>query len=180
NAGLGGAWLLGRAGVLSANWSESRDGQRNGRQYGMGYNWNNRRFNVNLASRRTSGDYRDLGSLQDNVPPRVSEQASFGVDLQQLGSFSISYLRLDQPQPLLDAPQPAPPQALPFSRSRYLSLFWSRTFGRWNAYLSATQDIDQRRNRSVYLSLGTRLGEDRQASLSAQRNGERHYASAEI
>lgn len=180
NAGLGGAWLLGQAGVLSANWSESRDGPRSGRQDGVGYNWNNRRFNVNLASRRTHGDYRDLGSLQDSVPPRVSEQASFGVDLQQLGSFSISYLRLDQPLPLLDAPQPAPPQALPFSRSRYLSLFWSRAFGRWNAYLSATQDIDQRRNRSVYLSLGTRLGEDRQASVSAQRNGDRHYASAEV
>lgn len=180
NAGLGGAWLLGQAGVLSANWSESRDGQRSGRQYGLGYNWNNRRFNVNLASRRTSGDYRDLGSLQDNAPPRVSEQASFGVDLQQLGSFSVNYLRLDQPQPLFNAPQPAPPQALPFSRSRYLSLFWSRTFGRWNAYLSATQDIDQRRNRSVYLSLGTHLGQDRQATLSAQRNGDRHYASAEV
>lgn len=180
NAGVGGAWLLGRAGVLSANWSESRDDQRRGRQYGMGYNWNNRRFNVNLASRRTSGDYRDLGSLQDSLPPRISEQASFGVDLQRLGTVSLSYLRLDQAVPVLDAPQPAPGPGLPYTRTRYLSLFWSRSFGRWNAYLSATQDIDQRQNRSIYLSLGTRLGEDRQATLAVQRNGDVDRASAEV
>ncbi len=63
-----------------------------GGQWALGYSWNNRRFNVNLRSVR-SGDYRDLGALQGNLPPSISEQATLGLDLLRLGTLSASYLR---------------------------------------------------------------------------------------
>jgi len=159
NGGAGGWWLLGGAGVFNAAYAHSRFDGLQGGQYAVGYSWNNRRFNINLLTRRTHGAYRDLGALQDTLPPDISEQATIGLNLQQAGSLSASYLRLRYPDG---------------EDNRYASLFWSRSFGdRWSAYLSFNQNLAESDDRSVYLSVSAALGRNRQSSLSAQRNGER-------
>ncbi|MCW6029984.1 fimbria/pilus outer membrane usher protein [Stenotrophomonas sp. SRS1] len=159
NGGAGGWWLLGGAGVVNAAYAHSRFEGLQGGQYAVGYSWNNRRFNINLLTRRTHGAYRDLGALQDTLPPDISEQATLGINLQRAGSLSASYLRLRYPDG---------------EDNRYASLFWSRSFGdRWSAYLSFNQNLADSDDRSVYLSVSAALGRNRQSSLSAQRNGER-------
>ncbi|MEN5267216.1 fimbria/pilus outer membrane usher protein [Stenotrophomonas sp. TWI587] len=159
NGGAGGWWLLGGAGVVNAAYAHSRFDGLQGGQYAVGYSWNNRRFNINLLTRRTHGAYRDLGALQDTLPPDISEQATIGLNLQEAGSLSASYLRLRYPDG---------------EDNRYASLFWSRSFGeRWSAYLSFNQNLAESDDRSVYLSVSAALGRNRQSSLSAQRNGER-------
>jgi len=159
NGGAGGWWLLGGAGVVNAAYAHSRVDGLQGGQYAVGYSWNNRRFNINLLTRRTHGTYRDLGALQDTLPPDISEQATLGMNLQRAGSLSASYLRLRYPDG---------------EDNRYASLFWSRSFGdRWSAYLSFNQNLADSEDRSVYLSVSAALGRNRQSSLSAQRNGER-------
>ncbi|MET4680147.1 fimbria/pilus outer membrane usher protein [Stenotrophomonas rhizophila] len=159
NGGAGGWWLLGGAGVVNAAYAHSRHAGLQGGQYSLGYSWNNRRFNVNVLTRRTHGAYRDLGALQDTLPPDISEQATLGINLQGAGSLSASYLRLRYP----DADD-----------NRYASLFWSRSFGdRWSAYLSFNQNLADSDDRSAYLSVSAALGRNRQSSVSAQRNGER-------
>ncbi|MET0131453.1 MAG: fimbria/pilus outer membrane usher protein [Stenotrophomonas chelatiphaga] len=159
NGGAGGWWLLGGAGVFNAAYAHSRFDGLQGGQYAVGYSWNNRRFNINLLTRRTHGAYRDLGALQDTLPPDISEQATIGLNLQEAGSLSASYLRLRYPDG---------------EDNRYASLFWSRSFGdRWSAYLSFNQNLAESDDRSVYLSVSAALGRNRQSSLSAQRNGER-------
>lgn len=167
NAGVGGLWLLGSVGVLSASYIASRaDGGLRGGQYAAGWAWNNRRFNVNLATRRTHGDYRDLGSLQGGYAPSASDQATVGVNLERFGALSASYLRLDYPD---------------MDRSRFLSVFWSRTFRqRWSAYVSVNQDLDDRSEVSAYASVSVSLGNTRQASLSAQRSGDNTVATADL
>lgn len=165
-AGLGGGWLAGRAGVVTAAYARSALGERRGGQYSLGYNWNNRRFNVNLLSRRTHGDYRDLGALQDSLPPSITEQATVGVNLDRLGSVSASYLRLRQAEGQDD---------------RYLSVFWSRTFSeRWSAYVTANQNLSRSSDRSVYLALSAALGRDRQASVAVQRSGGQQVYSVDV
>lgn len=159
NGGAGGWWLLGGAGVVNAAYAHSRFEGLQGGQYAVGYSWNNRRVNINLLTRRTHGAYRDLGALQDTLPPDISEQATLGINLQRAGSLSASYLRLRYPDG---------------EDNRYASLFWSRSFGdRWSAYLSFNQNLADSDDRSVYLSVSAALGRNRQSSLSAQRNGER-------
>ncbi len=165
-AGAGGWWLLGGAGVFNAAYAHSRYQGLQGGQWALGYSWNNRRFNVNLRSVRSHGDYRDLGALQANLPPSISEQATVGLDLLRLGTLSASYLRLRYPDG---------------EDNRYASLFWSRSWSqRWSAYLSVNQNLDNSDDRSVYLSLTASLGNNRQASLSSQRNGDSQSWVADV
>lgn len=166
NGGAGGWWLLGGAGVLNAAYAHSRLDGLQGGQYSLGYSWNNRRFNLNLLTRRTHGDYRDLGALQNTLPPDISEQATVGLNLARAGSLSASYLRLRYPDG---------------DDNRYASLFWSRSFGeRWSAYLSFNQNLSDSDDRSAYLSVSAALGRNRQSSVSAQRNGERVTYVADV
>jgi outer membrane usher protein len=165
-AGLGGWWLLGGAGVFNAGYARSGYHGLQGGQWALGYSWNNRRFNVNLRSVRSHGDYRDLGALQGNLPPDISDQATVGADLLQLGTLSASYLRLRYPDG---------------EDNRYASLFWSRTWSqRWSAYLSLNQNLDNSDDRSLYLSVTASLGNNRQASLSSQRNGDSQSWVADV
>ncbi|MEW6385463.1 MAG: fimbria/pilus outer membrane usher protein, partial [Pseudomonadota bacterium] len=165
-AGIGGWWLLGAAGVFNAAYARSDYHGLRGGQWALGYSWNNRRFNVNLRSVRSHGDYRDLGALQGNLPPSISEQATLGLDLLRLGTLSASYLRLRYPDG---------------DDNRYASLFWSRSWSqRWSAYLSMNQNLDQSDDRSIYLSLTASLGNNRQASLSSQRNGDSQSWVADV
>lgn len=166
NAGAGGIWLLGVGGVFNVAYAHSQMGGLHGGQYVLGYAWNNRRFNLNFATQRTHGDYRDLGALQGSLPASVSDRAVFGVNVNPLGSLGTSYVRLSYPQG---------------DTSRYASVFWSRSFGRnWAANLSGNQNLDLRRDRSLYLSLSTTFGGIRQASASMQRNGNRTGFVADV
>ncbi|APP77219.1 fimbriae usher protein [Xanthomonas vesicatoria ATCC 35937] len=166
NAGAGGVWLLGPGGVFNAAYAHSRMHALRGGQYVLGYAWNNRRFNINLGTQRTHGDYRDLGALQGSLPARVSDRAAFGVNIDPIGSLGTSYVRLSYPQG---------------DTSRYASVFWSRSFGRnWAANLSGNQNLDIHSDRSLYLSLSTTFGELRQASASMQRNGNRTGFVADV
>ncbi len=164
--GIGGWWLLGAAGVFNAAYAHSDYHGLQGGQWALGYSWNNRRFNVNLRSVRSHGDYRDLGALQGNLPPSISEQATLGLDLLRLGTLSASYLRLRYPDG---------------DDNRYASLFWSHTWSqRWSAYLSVNQNLDRSDDRSIYLSMTASLGNNRQASLSSQRNGDSQSWVADV
>ncbi|WP_254051221.1 fimbria/pilus outer membrane usher protein [Stenotrophomonas sp. ESTM1D_MKCIP4_1] len=165
-AGVGGWWQLGAAGVVNLAYAHSRYQGLQGGQWAVGYSWNNRRFNFNLRSVRSHGEFRDLGALQDTLPPSISEQATAGLDLLKLGTLSASYLRLRYPDG---------------EDNRYASLFWSRSWSpRWSAYLSLNQNLDTPDDRSIYLSLTASLGNNRQASLSSQRNGDAQSWVADI
>lgn len=165
-AGIGGGWLPGRAGVFTAAYARSQLAGLRGSQRSFGYNWNNRRLNVNLLSRRTQGDYRDLGALQRSLPPSVSEQATVGISLDRFGTVSASYLRLQQPAGRDD---------------RYASLYWSHTSARrWSTYLSLSQNLQDHDDRTAYLSVAVPLGHDRQVSLGVQHAGGAPLYTADV
>lgn len=165
-AGAGGWWQLGLAGVLNASYARSRRDGRSGGQWGLGYSWNNRLLNLNAATRRTQGDFQDLGSLQGALPPNVVDQVTFGATLGRGGALSASYLRLSYPEG---------------NDTRYASLFWNRTFSeRWSAYASVNQNLSDSSDRSVYLSVSINLGNSRQSSIAAQRNGDRSLYTVDV
>jgi outer membrane usher protein len=171
-AGVGGLWLLGRAGVLSASYArstldgETSSGNGSGGQGALGYSWNNRCFNFSVESQRTHGDYRDIASLHGTPPAEVSEQALAGMNLPGFGNVSANYLRLRYPG-LEDA--------------RYAGLSWTQAFSRsWAANLSYNQNLDDHGDRTLYLGVSLAFGDDRQASLSLQRAGRRNNAVMDV
>lgn len=161
NAGLGGVWLAGRAGVISASWAQSTLAGLDGSQTSLGYAWNSRRFNLSLESQRTHGDYRDIAALYGRLPPSISERAQAGVRTAALGNLGVSYVRF--------APAEADAET-----SRFGSLFWSRSFsGRWSANLSYNQNLAEAADRSLHLGIMVPLDRRHQFSSSWQRNNGR-------
>jgi outer membrane usher protein len=166
NAGAGGLWLLGEAGLLSASYARGRQGDDQGGQSAFEYTWNNRRYNLALGTQRTHGRYRDAGSLQGSIPISASDHLVLGLVVPYAGSISASYVRLSNDGQ---------------ASTRYGGLFWSQTFGRdWSANLSINQNLDDSDDRSVYFSVSLALDDLRRASVSAQRNGTRGTYVADV
>ncbi|MHC9084504.1 fimbria/pilus outer membrane usher protein [Luteimonas sp. RIT-PG2_3] len=156
NAGVGGAWLLGMAGVLSVSHVRSRIGDASGGQSAFAYNWQPGRLHLSLQSQRSHGDYRDIAALYAPAPPTRTDRALLGFT-GRAGSLNLSYLRLDRSEP----------DTLP---ARYAGAFWNRSFDSgWSANLSLNQNLDDRRDRSLFVSVLIPLARQRQASIAVQR-----------
>jgi outer membrane usher protein len=166
-AGAGAAWLLGESGgVLNAAYAHSNLHAMEGGQFALGYQWNSRRFSASIGTQRSHGDFRDLSALQGLLPAQASDFATLGVNSEFAGSFSASYVNLKYPDGM---------------RSRYASLFWSRTLaGNWAGSLSMSQNLERSQDRSVYLAFSAALGDERQANLALQRNGDQQALVADL
>lgn len=173
NAGLGGVWLIGRAGVVGLSHARSRLDNARGSQTAWSYAWNNGRYNLSVDSQRTRGDYRDIASLYGPPPPDISERALAGVNIAWLGNLSLSHVRLRQ------AGDPTSPwRAID---ARYLGVTWTRSFGRdWSANLSYQRNLDDAKDRSLFIGLAVALDGDRRLDTSWQRSGGRDSALADL
>ena len=164
NAGAGGAWLLGQAGVLTGALAHSSGAGRNGSQLNLGYHWNDRRFNVALNGSRSSGLYRDVATLYGSAVARASGSATVGFNADQAGSFSLSYLYQNYPGQ---------------TASRYVSAGWYKSLGRSTSLsVTANRDLTDRRLYSVFLNLSWALNGRTSASAGLQRDDSGTYATA--
>lgn len=167
NAGIGGTWLLGRAGgILFASLAGSESQGENGAQYSTSYTWNNSRFNIGASATGTKGTYRDVGSQYGSVPVRRSEQISSGYSTQSLGSFGMSYNQVS----LADQ-----------ETTQFASAYWSKSFGRrLSVSANLNQDLNDSANSSA--SIGASFSLDRNISMnsSIQHTDEREVFVADI
>lgn len=155
-AGLGGAWLLGQAGVLSGSAATSRHGGQSGSQLNLGYSWRNDRFNFGVDGTRTRGDYLDVASLYGSAPPNGTGRALAGYSTEHMGSFGLSYLYLRYPGQ---------------SASRFASAYWFKSLGRSTSLnVSANQDLNDRSQRSIFVGLTWTLDGRTTVSTGVQRN----------
>ncbi|MDN5560639.1 MAG: fimbria/pilus outer membrane usher protein [Psychrobacter sp.] len=167
NAGVGGTWLLGRAGgILFASLAGSESQGKNGAQYSTSYTWNNSRFNIGASATGTKGTYRDVGSQYGSVPVRRSEQISSSYSTQSLGSFGMSYNQVS----LADQ-----------KTTQFASAYWSKSFGqRLSLSANLNQDLNDSANSSA--SIGASFSLDRNVSMnsSIQHTDEREVFVADI
>ena len=167
NAGVGGTWLLGRAGgILFASLAGSQSQGQDGSQYSTSYSWNNSRFNIGASATGTKGTYRDVGSQYGSVPVRRSEQISSGYSTQSLGNFGMSYNQVT----LADQ-----------QTTQFASAYWSKSFGR-RLSLSANlnQDINDSAHSSASLSASFSLDHNISMNSSIQHTDERNVFVADI
>jgi len=162
NFGIGGLVELGDYGVLSASATAS-NGDEHGMQWGLGYQYQSQRFNVDLQGLRADGGYRDLGSVKDVTIPRRQAHASLGIPIGQRHSLTLTYTRQEESY---------------LGGSRIVSLGYSGSFGeRVNVFANAFRDIDLADSTGVYIGASISLDHRVSMSGSVSRYGEAHTAS---
>lgn len=164
--GAGAVMAIGDAGVLNAAYARSKDRGDTGSQAQLGYNWRNQRFNLAFNTTRTFGEYRDIASRYSPAPARRSDRASAGLMLGKPGSLGLSYVAQEYPG------EP---------RSRYASAYYSRSLGsRVSLNLSANQNLDDDRDRSVFLALSVALDHRVSASFSGQHDRDGNLVTVDV
>ena len=167
NAGVGGTWLLGRAGgILFASLAGSKNQGESGLQYSTNYSWNNSHFSIGVRATGTKGAYRDVGSQYGSAPIRRSEQISTGYSTQSLGSFGISYNQVS----LTDQ-----------ETTQFASAYWNKSFGpglRLSANLN--QDINDSANSSASIVASFSLGHNISMNSNIYHTDERDVFLADI
>lgn len=163
--GVGGAWLLGQAGVLSSAVGASSNEGHQGQLLNLGYSWRNDRFNFGFDETTTRGEYRDVASLYGSPTPRGTGRATIGYSTDNFGSFGLSYLYLQYPQQ--DA-------------TRFANAYWYKSLGR-NASLSVSlnQNLTDRRERSLFVGFTWALDGNVTANAGVQRNNDRNVYTAD-
>ncbi|MGY1520284.1 fimbria/pilus outer membrane usher protein [Luteimonas sp. A482] len=159
--GVGAMLRLGHAGgVLSASWARSQHAYADdGTRYGLGYEWQSRRFSVSASTLRRDDDFHDVASVEGSLLPLRSDRAYLGLNLgnSQVGA---GYVRQDLPGE---------------TRARYATLSASqRLHRRAHLGLSLSRDLDGGTGTVALLHLSLLLDDDRQAWASAQRRDSGH------
>lgn len=169
NLGVGGLIELGGAGVLNASATGSGGDGQHGMQWGFGYQYQSRRFNIDLQALRADGGYRDLGTVKGVTVPQRQAHASLGIPIGQRHSITFTYTRQE---------------ASDLGGSRIVSMGYSGTFGqRLSVFANAFRDVDVDDSAGLYigasLSLDRRIsvtssvsryGDDRTATIAANRS----------
>jgi outer membrane usher protein len=159
--GVGAVWNPAGASVFNASVAGSQSG---GSQYGFGYTWSGRYMNASIDTLRSDARYRDVASNYGSPPPRISDRALIGFNVRE-SSFGANFVRLRY------SGQPA---------TRYGGLFVLRNLGRGlSINASYNQNLDQSSDRSVFLGVTIALDERTTWSLSAQRDREQTFLTAD-
>jgi len=158
SGGAGGNWLLGATGgVLAGSAAASDDHGMSGSQFGASYYWNDNFFNLGVNAIKASSGYRDVASLYGGPPPRLTASAQAGINTIRFGGLGVSYMHLRYEA----------------QTNRYASAYWYKSIGRAvSLNFNANQNLDQRRDRSFFLTIGVTLDNNTYLSGGMQRSGD--------
>lgn len=160
NAGLSSDWIpASQSGTISTALAASSDSGTNGYLYGLGYRWSDGRFSFSSSATTTSGDYRDVATRYGSAPSAFSGSAVVGYNFGVGGNLSMSYLQFRYPEQ---------------SAIRYANATWFKSITD-NVSLSASfnQNIDDGRDRSVYLMVTVSTRNNLTAGATVQRTGDK-------
>ncbi|WP_417642551.1 fimbria/pilus outer membrane usher protein [Citrobacter sp. FR21SANT8218] len=163
NAGFSNDWIPGsRSGTLSTALAASADSGKNGFLYSVGYRWSADKFNFITTTTATSGDYRDVATHYGEPPPTLTSNTVIGYSMASAGNVSLSYLQFRYPHE---------------TAVRYANASWYKSVTD-NVSLNAgfNQNIDDDRDRSIYLMVTVTTGNNLSASSTIQHtNNETGY-----
>jgi outer membrane usher protein len=138
-------------GVLSGYYAHSYQGDINGQQWGLGYNWNNQRFTLGAFALQSNETYRDLASLYDGSVLKKSNRAFFGFDANRLGNFSFGYINQGD---------------FSNSNTEIVNATWGISlYNNVNLSVIGSRELSDSQSQSIYISLSASL--DNRISLSS-------------
>lgn len=95
-AGVGGAFLLGRFGVLHGAFAGSHGDRGEGGLLRLGFEHSSRRLGFGFNLQLASEEFTQLGLRADELPPSSIGQAWLSLPLARAGSLSLSYALRDE------------------------------------------------------------------------------------
>ena len=150
-------------GIVNASYSYSQLNQESGQLYNLGYQWNNKLFNISFEHQQVSENYGDIASTLGYNYTRQSNRAFLGLNTEY-GQFGASYAQQDYDE----------------FQNKFLIFNWSHVFASKNYLnISMTRDLNANNN-SVYLSLNIPLDRQTQVALHAQNNNDNPQFSASV
>lgn len=159
NAGFSNDWVPGsRSGTLSTALVASVDAGKNGYLYSVGYRWSGDAFNFSTSTTATIGDYRDVATHYGEPPPTLSSNTVIGYSMASAGNISLSYLQFRYPHE---------------SAVRYANASWYKSISD-TVSLNAgfNQNIDDERDRSLYLMITVTASNNLSVSSTLQRTND--------
>ena len=154
NGGIGATWLAGVFGVFGVAGAVSSHHGRTGGLIAARYNWTDSRFRLAARMTRSTHGYNDLAGIYGAPTLRESDLVQVGYSTKVVGTFSLGY---------------ANQRYRGFDRNRYATFSWFARLGERFAFnLSANQDIENRRRRSIFATLTYTPGERTTVGVSAQ------------
>ncbi|MGL4721342.1 MAG: fimbria/pilus outer membrane usher protein, partial [Kluyvera intermedia] len=159
NLGFSSDWIPGgTSGTISTALAASADAGKNGFLYSIGYRWNSNRFSFSTTTIATVNDYHDVATRYGQAPPSLNQSTVIGYSTETLGNFSLGYLQFRNPGD---------------STQRYTNANWYKSLTE-RVYLNAglNQNIDDSRDRSMYLMLSISMDNNINASSTVQRSND--------
>lgn len=180
--GLGGNWLLGDFGVLSASLAASRHDGRAGGQYGLGFSRNMPGLSFGASILQASDGFADLAAANGDNLPATTLRANLGVPLGRFGTFGMVFAKTrthlyrfyddyrdsDDYRDLDEQPR--------YIDSAILSATYStRLVGSLSAFATAFHDFEGNQSNGFFVGLSLPLGERSTLSASSNSSGSRTY-----
>lgn len=172
-AGAGLTFLAGSLGVVdiaaaaSDYYRYQYDVNEHGKQASISYDYTYKKIGINANYLRRYGDYRDLGTQDQNIPDNtlniVQAQFSLSFHDNRLGGFNLGYFRTVNRENIARS-------ILNFSWSQYF-------YNGLTSFLSINHSLFETRENSINFTLSFPLGARGQASASMQdsSDGRRHH-----
>lgn len=167
NEGLGWDYLLAPAlGILHANLSEGEYEEDRGHQWGLGWQWNNRRLNLAFNHSQADCGFRDISSLADNNLAIREDSAFASVTFTRPGTFGISWVTQDYRD----------------ASAQYVGLSWSKSLTRQISLSSSlTQELGDTHNTTLYLNFSMPLNNHKDyLSLQTSHDNDGRSAQASL
>lgn len=142
--GVGMVATLGLAGQLSGSYTVSQSHSQQGTQYSLGYQWQGPVFNFSARTIRSDSSYKDVAALYSSPPALTTDSAVAGLNLDKMGTLSLSYVQSRYPDS---------------SSNRYAGAYWSKSIGdSMTLSASYTRNLTGTHDQMVFLGLTMYLG----------------------
>ncbi len=134
--------------------------------WSLGYSGSTAASTSGAQGTRSSSGYRDVAALYASSVATTERQRTSRRQHRHTGNFGISYVHLRYPAS---------------QTSRYASGYWYRSFGSTASLsLNLNQNLDDARDRSLFLSFSLSLDDRTYMSTGVDRQGSRVMADASI
>ena len=166
--GGGGAFLVGKLGMVNFDLAASNASGKFGDLFSIGVQHIGTKFNLGGSASFANRDYRDVASLNGDGIPRRQLSAFTGVNLRHFGSAGVAYAGLDE-----DA-SPTPIQAVgaPSSEhSHIVTANYSTQFHRVSFYANEFRSLDSGGSNGFQAGFTIPLRRRSSASVSGSSNG---------
>lgn len=165
NLGAGANYLLSPTlGLVHLDLSWGRYRNDDGLQWGAGWQWNDRYFNVSLNHTQRERTFRDITALAATTLATRQDSAFLSWAFPSLGTLGASWIN----------------QQYTDQRSRYVGVSWSKSFSeRVILATSFTQSLEEERDKTFYVNLTIPLFTSRDY-LTLQHNHDNHSNSEQV